>query len=150
MNVGVHETEHPDRKDAVGAEVDATTGTKQEADSRSRTESHAATVGRQAGRGLRWALAGTVVGKLGSFVMSLVLARLLVPEDFGLFAIALAATQFAMHVNDMGVIAATVQWRGRVEDIIPTANSGWCPRRAGGAGCIPAVARWRVVAVHGP
>ena len=43
-----------------------------------------AAIGRQAGRGLRWALAGTVVGKLGSFVVSLVLARLLAPEDFGI------------------------------------------------------------------
>jgi PST family polysaccharide transporter len=68
-------------------------------------------------------LAGTVVGKLGSFVVSLVLARLLAPEDFGIFAIALAATQFAMHVNDMGVIAATVQWRGRVEDMVPTGTT---------------------------
>ena len=84
--------------------------------------SHAAAVGRQAGRGLRWALTGTVVGKLGSFIV-VVLARLLAPEDFGIYAIALAATQFAIHVNDMGVIAATVQWRGRVEDMVPTGTS---------------------------
>jgi O-antigen/teichoic acid export membrane protein len=84
---------------------------------------HARIIGRQAGRGLRWALAGTVVTKLGSFAMSLVLARLLVPEDFGIFAIALAATQFAMHVNDMGIIAATCQWRGRVADMVPTGTT---------------------------
>jgi PST family polysaccharide transporter len=83
----------------------------------------AAAIGRSAGRGLRWALVGTIVGKLGSFALSLVLARLLVPEDFGLYAIALAATQLAMHVNDMGVIAATSQWRGRVDDMVPTATT---------------------------
>jgi PST family polysaccharide transporter len=60
---------------------------------------------------------------LGSFAVSLVLARLLVPQDFGIYAIALAATQFAMHVNDMGIIAATVQWRGRVEDMVPTGTT---------------------------
>ncbi len=86
-------------------------------------EDHVRTIGRKAGRGLRWALVGTVIGKLGSFALSLVLARLLVPEDFGLFAIALSATQLALHVNDMGVIAATSQWRGRVEDIVPTATT---------------------------
>ena len=72
-------------------------------------------IGRKTGRGLRWGLSGTVLVKLGSFAMSLVLVRLLVPHDYGLYAVALAATAFVIHVNDMGIIAATVQWRGRVE-----------------------------------
>jgi O-antigen/teichoic acid export membrane protein len=76
--------------------------------------------GRKAGRGLRWALSGSVVVKLGSFAMGLVLVRLIVPHDFGLYAVALAANAFVIHVNDMGIIAATVQWRGRVEEMIPT------------------------------
>lgn len=84
----------------------------------------AASIGRQAGRGLRWALSGTVIGKLSSFAMSLVLARLLVPSRFGLFAIALTARQFAIHVNDMGVIAVSSQWRGRVEGMVPTGRFG--------------------------
>jgi PST family polysaccharide transporter len=78
------------------------------------------TIGRKAGRGLRWSLFGTLLTKAGSFVVSLVLVRLLDPHDFGLYAVALAATAFVMHVNDMGVIAATVQWRGRVEDMAAT------------------------------
>src|SRR5690606_10215706 len=79
-------------------------------------------VGRKAGRGLRWTLVGNVVMKAGSFAMSLVLARLLTNDDFGVFAIALAASQFVIYVNDAGVIAATVQWRGRLEEIAPTAT----------------------------
>lgn len=79
-------------------------------------------IGRQAGRGLRWSLFGTLVTRMGSFAMGLVLARLLAPADFGVYAIALAATQFVMHVNDAGVIAATVQWRGKLEDMAPTAT----------------------------
>ncbi|MFL6143624.1 MAG: oligosaccharide flippase family protein [Labedaea sp.] len=82
-----------------------------------------ATIGRKAGRGFRWALFGTLATKIGSFVMSLVLARLLVPEDFGLYAIALAATQFVIHVNDVGIMAATVQWRGKLEDMAATAST---------------------------
>jgi PST family polysaccharide transporter len=77
-------------------------------------------MGRKAGRGLRWAMSGAVVVKLGSFAMGLVLVRLIVPHDFGLYAVALAANAFVIHVNDMGIIAATVQWRGRVEEMIPT------------------------------
>ncbi|MGV9773066.1 oligosaccharide flippase family protein, partial [Streptosporangium sp. NPDC003464] len=79
-------------------------------------------IGRQAGRGLRWSVLGNLAMKVGSFAMSLVLARLLVPEDFGVFAIALAASQLVVHINDAGIIAATVQWRGRLEDMAPTAT----------------------------
>jgi O-antigen/teichoic acid export membrane protein len=82
-----------------------------------------ATIGRKAGRGLRWTLFGTLATKAGSFVMSLVLARLLVPQDFGVYAIALTAMQFVIHVNDVGIIAATVQWRGKLEDMAATAST---------------------------
>ncbi len=78
-------------------------------------------IGRQAGRGLRWSLFGTMASKVGSFAMGLVLARLLSPADFGTFAIALAATAILMRINDVGLIAATVQWRGKLEDMAPTA-----------------------------
>src|ERR671938_2033328 len=81
----------------------------------------AASIGRQASRGLRWSLAGTLLTKVGSFAMGLVLARLLAPSDFGVYAIAIAATAVLMRINDVGLIAATVQWRGRLEDMAPTA-----------------------------
>jgi O-antigen/teichoic acid export membrane protein len=80
-------------------------------------------IGRQAGRGLRWSLAGALIGKAGGFAMGLVLARVLAPADFGVYAVAFAAMQFVMHVNDVGLIAATVQWRGRLEDVAPTATT---------------------------
>lgn len=79
-------------------------------------------IGRQAGRGLRWSVLGNLVMRAGSFAVSLVLARLLAPEDFGVYAIAMAASQFVIHINDAGIIAATVQWRGRLEDMAPTAT----------------------------
>ena len=78
-------------------------------------------IGRQVGRGLRWSLTGTMLTKVGSFAMGLVLARLLAPADFGVYAIALAATAILMRINDVGLIAATVQWRGKLEDVAPTA-----------------------------
>ncbi len=80
-------------------------------------------IARRASRGLSWSLAGTLVLKLGSFVMALIIARLLVPADFGAYAIALAATHFVMHVNDVGLIAATVQWRGKLEEMSATAST---------------------------
>jgi O-antigen/teichoic acid export membrane protein len=78
-------------------------------------------IGHQAGRGLRWSLIGTLLTKVGSFAMGLVLARLLAPADFGVYAIAIAATAVLMHINDVGLIAATVQWRGRLDEMAPTA-----------------------------
>ncbi|WP_378785986.1 lipopolysaccharide biosynthesis protein [Nonomuraea fastidiosa] len=79
-------------------------------------------IGRKASSGLRWSLLGNTVTKAASFVMSLVLARLLATEDFGVYAVALAATQFVMVVKDAGVMAAVIQWRGRVSEIAPTAT----------------------------
>jgi O-antigen/teichoic acid export membrane protein len=81
---------------------------------------HVDKIGRKAGRGLTWSLLGNLANKLGSFALGLVMARLLTPADFGVYAIALAVTAFAMHVNDAGIIAACVQWRGKLEKMAPT------------------------------
>ncbi|MDP4500823.1 oligosaccharide flippase family protein [Nonomuraea turcica] len=80
-------------------------------------------IGRKAGRGAVWSLLGTLVTRAGSFILGLVLARLLAPADFGIYAVALAATQFVMVVKDAGVMSAVLQWRGRLEDIAPTATT---------------------------
>ncbi len=78
-------------------------------------------IGRKAGRGLGWGLLGNGLTKIGSFATSLALTRLLVPHDFGVYAVALAAMQFVIHINDVGLIPATIQWRGKLEDMAPTA-----------------------------
>jgi PST family polysaccharide transporter len=80
-------------------------------------------IGRAAGKGLRWSLIGAFATRFGGLALGMVLARLLTPEDFGLYAIALGAMYFVMHVNDVGLIAATVQWRGRIDEMAPTATS---------------------------
>jgi hypothetical protein len=85
------------------------------------TEVTAPSIGSQVARGLRWSFAGTLVARIGSFALGLALARLLTPADFGVFAVASAAMAFVMHVNDVGLIAATVQWRGELEEMAPTA-----------------------------
>jgi lipopolysaccharide exporter len=51
-----------------------------------------------------------LVGIKGIFlVRTLILARLLFPEDFGLFAIATSATGFLMSITNVGLIPAVVQ-----------------------------------------
>lgn len=76
-----------------------------------------------AGQGLRWSLAGVMGARLGTFLMGLVLARLLVPADFGIYAIGLGAMAVLMCVNDVGIIAGTVQWRGEINEMAPTATT---------------------------
>jgi PST family polysaccharide transporter len=76
----------------------------------------------KAKRGLGWSLLGTFGTRAGSFLMNLVLARLLVPEDFGIYAVAMAAWAFLIHINDVGLITATVQWRGKLDEMAPTAT----------------------------
>ena len=92
-------------------------------DDRAATEPEVGNIGKAAGKGLQWSLIGAFVARVGGLALGMVLARLLTPEDFGLYAIALGAMLFVMHVNDVGLIAATVQWRGRVEEMAPTATT---------------------------
>jgi O-antigen/teichoic acid export membrane protein len=80
-------------------------------------------IGKAAGKGLRWSLIGAFATRFGGLGLGMILARLLTPADFGLYAIALGAMYFVMHVNDVGLIAATVQWRGRIEEMAPTATT---------------------------
>jgi PST family polysaccharide transporter len=80
-------------------------------------------ISQKAGRGLRWSLLGTFATKIGSFAMGLALARILAPADFGVYAIAIAATDVLIHINDVGLITATVQWRGKLEEMSPTAST---------------------------
>lgn len=79
-------------------------------------------IGEKAGRGLGWSLLGNLVMKAGSFVMGLILARLLSATDFGVYAVALAATSFVMVVKDLGIMMATIHWRGSLEEMSPTAT----------------------------
>ena len=55
----------------------------------------------------------TMLGQIGSYIirlgLTIVLARLLTPEDYGLVAMVAVVTNFAMMFKDMGLSMATVQ-----------------------------------------
>ena len=80
-------------------------------------------IGRKAATGIGWGLLGNVGVKIISFATALSLARLLAPDDFGAYAVALAATQLVIHINDLGLIPAVIQWRGRTEEVAATAST---------------------------
>lgn len=100
------------------------TMTRGERDARAEAaESSTRALGRKASQGLRWNVSGILVVRVGNLGMGLILAHLLTPADFGTYAIALAATDLVMRIDDGGLVAATVQWRGRLEEMAPTVTT---------------------------
>lgn len=70
--------------------------------------------------GLTWSLVNNVVLRLASLTSGIVLARILSPEDFGVYAIALTVLVLLLSANELGVSLALVQRPGNVADIAPT------------------------------
>lgn len=76
-------------------------------------------LGARATRGALWSGVNTIVLRLGGLVVGIVLARLLTPEQFGVYAVALTVQAILMTVADLGLSADII----RTEDpdrIAPT------------------------------
>lgn len=78
---------------------------------------------RKVGLGLGWSFLNNVVSRLGTVLSGIVLARLLVPEDFGVFAVALVVLNAGLSMNELGVSLAVVRWSDGVERIAPTVTT---------------------------
>ncbi|WP_405088267.1 oligosaccharide flippase family protein [Microbispora sp. NBC_01389] len=74
----------------------------------------------QASRALGWSLVNTVVGRLSTLAIGIVLARLLGPAEFGTFAVAMVALLAVLSFNELGVSLAIVRWPGDPKEIAPT------------------------------
>ena len=77
-------------------------------------------LGRQVRSGLAWSLLNNGVAHAGTTVTGIVLARILAPEDFGVYAVALVVYMAVLSVNELGVSLAVVRWTGDVAAIAPT------------------------------
>lgn len=66
-------------------------------------------LGTRAARGAAWSGAGTIVLRLGGLVVGIVLARVLAPEQFGVFAVALTVQAILMAVADLGLSADLIR-----------------------------------------
>ena len=71
--------------------------------------------------GLGWSLASTVGNRLWSIVSNIILARILVPDDYGVFAIAFLVLTLLQSVNECGVTVAVIRWAGDPTPILGTA-----------------------------
>lgn len=56
-----------------------------------------------AARGAAWSAVSSIVLRMGSLVVGIVLARLLSPEEFGVYAVALTVQSILMTVADLGL-----------------------------------------------
>lgn len=79
--------------------------------------------GPSAGGAFGWSLANTLISRLGTLGIGIVLARVLGPEQFGTFAIALVALMAVLSFNELGVSLAIVRWPSDPALIFPTVNT---------------------------
>jgi O-antigen/teichoic acid export membrane protein len=77
-------------------------------------------LGHSVRRGLKWSFANTAASRLVNFLVGVAVARILVPKEFGVFAVALVVLQLLLSLNDSGVSSAIVSWPGEIEEIAAT------------------------------
>ena len=70
-----------------------------------------------------WSLLNTLISRVGTLGIGIVLARVLGPESFGTFAVALVALMAVLSFNELGVSLAIVRWPGDPAKIVPTVNT---------------------------
>lgn len=74
-------------------------------------------------RALIWSFANTAGGKLGTLLISILIARLLGPDEFGTYAVALVALAAVLSFNELGVSLAIVRWEEEPRSIAPTVTT---------------------------
>ena len=62
----------------------------------------------------------TLASRLGTLAIGIALARILGPEEFGTFAVALVALLAVLSFNELGVSLAIVRWPDSPKAIAPT------------------------------
>jgi lipopolysaccharide exporter len=73
----------------------------------------------KAARGAAWSGLSTIMLRLGSLVVGIIMARLLAPEQFGVYAVALTVQSILITVADLGLSADLIR-TDRPERIAPT------------------------------
>jgi PST family polysaccharide transporter len=74
----------------------------------------------RASAALAWGLFNAAAARLGTLAIGIALARVLGPQEFGTYAVALLALMAALSFNELGVSLAIVRWAGDPRAIAPT------------------------------
>ncbi|MCT9818999.1 lipopolysaccharide biosynthesis protein [Microbacterium sp. W1N] len=77
----------------------------------------------RAARAFTWSFGNTIAARLGTLAIGVALARVLGPEEFGIFAIATVALLAVLSFNELGVSLAIIRWRDHPSAIAPTVNT---------------------------
>lgn len=77
----------------------------------------------RASRALGWSFANTALSRLGTLAIGIALARLLGPDQFGVYAVATVALIAVLSFNELGVSLAIVRWEGDPREIAPTVTT---------------------------
>lgn len=109
----------------------------------------------KAARGAGWSAISSILLRLGSFIVGIVLARLLTPNEFGVYAVALTVQSILMTVADLGLssdlirskeperIAPTIATLGLISGActaaLTIATSGFVAETLGSAEAAPAI-----------
>src|SRR5215470_6912335 len=72
---------------------------------------------------LAWSFLNTAMSRFGTLGIGIVLARLLGPQQFGTYAVALIALMAVLSFNELGVSLAIVRWPGEPRAIAATVNT---------------------------
>lgn len=75
------------------------------------------TLGQHTARGVVWTFGATLVNRLAWLAGLAVLTRILAPEQFGIFAFALAFIAYVETISDLGTRAALIYWPVRTKDV---------------------------------
>lgn len=90
---------------------------------RSSATSGGPAMGRMMQRAAIWTGLNSFVLRLAQFIVGIVVARLVAPEQFGVFAVALVVHAIVSNVSDLGVSAAVVRAEGDLSRVAPTIMS---------------------------
>jgi O-antigen/teichoic acid export membrane protein len=71
-------------------------------------------------KGVAWVGSGQVIRQLIGFSTAIILARILFPEDYGIFGMAYVAMEIAQALTDFGVGSALIQKRERDPTVLVT------------------------------
>lgn len=69
----------------------------------------------------RWSLASSIVQRVAQVAVGVVVARLVVPADMGVYAAALVAVALVVGISELGVSVAVVRTQRPLHEITPTA-----------------------------
>lgn len=69
-------------------------------------------LGRRLRSGLGWSLANTGISRAWTLILGIILARILEPQDYGVYTVGLVVLSILQSMNELGVSVGIVRWPG--------------------------------------